>query len=40
LRKKLKREEVTVNINPSTDITDLALARYEQIKQQHHFITF
>jgi hypothetical protein len=40
LRKKLKQDETEVNITPSTHITQLALNRYEQIKNQYNFVSF
>jgi hypothetical protein len=40
LRKKLKRDEAPVNITPPTEITDLALARYDEIKNHYNFVSF
>lgn len=40
LNKKMKREAVGVQLAKPTDITLLAMARYESLKQQHHFVSF
>lgn len=40
IRKRLKQDQTEVNITPPTEITELALTRYEQIKSQYNFVTF
>lgn len=40
LRKRLKQDEPQVNITPPTEITELALTRYDQIKSQYNFVSF
>ena len=40
LAKKLKKDEVKVNIDPVIDITQLAVQKYETIKKNYHFVSF
>ena len=38
--KKLKTDNISVNINPNTDISALAIERYDQIKKNYNYVSF
>lgn len=42
MRKKYKKDTTiaTVNLNPQTDITEMALQKYEEIKKTYNFVSF
>lgn len=40
LAKKLKSDVVQVNIDPQTDITLLAIERYDELKKNYNFVSF
>ena len=40
ITKKLKTDSIQVNINPQTDISELAVERYDEIKKNYNFVSF